>query len=108
MTQPEKHIENSILEFLALHNIFAFKVKSQGTFDQAKGQFRRPSRYYKKGVADILGIFNGKFLAIEVKSAKGRLSPVQKLFLEQVHANGGMAFVARSIDDVATELAIRC
>lgn len=98
--QGEKQIENSILEWLAWNNIFSFKVKSQGTWDEKEKKFRKPSRYYKKGTADILGIYKGKFLAIEVKSASGRLSEHQKIFLNQVKENGGIAIVARSIDDV--------
>ena len=72
--QREKLIENGILEYLAMRNIFAFKVKSQGTWDEKTKSFRRPSKYYKIGVSDILGIYKGKPLAIEVKSEKGRLS----------------------------------
>lgn len=57
-----------------------------------------------KGVADILGIYQGKPLAIEVKSKKGRLSEFQKTFLIRFHAQGGIAIVARSVDDVENRL----
>lgn len=96
----EKMVENEILSWLAIRNIFAFKIKSQGTFDQEIGKFRRPSKYYKRGTADILGIFKGKPLAIEVKSEKGRLSVHQKIFLSEFEKHGGIAIVARSIGDV--------
>lgn len=101
MKLSEKQIENSILEYLAMRNIYAFKVKSQGTYDVKEGRFRKPSRYYKRGTADILGVLpGGRFLAIEVKSKTGRLSMHQKMFIEAVNAYGGLGFVARSIEDV--------
>lgn len=98
--QPERIIQNGILEWLALHDIFAFVVKSTGTWDAKEGTFRRPSKYFKRGTADILGIFRNRFLAIEVKSKTGKLSIHQKIFLQQVKDNGGIAIVARSVDDV--------
>ena len=39
----------------------------------------------EKGIADILGIYNGKFLAIEIKTARGRVSPEQQRFLANVN-----------------------
>lgn len=98
--QKEKVIENAILEYLAHRDILAFKIKSQGTFDPTLKKFRRPSKYYKRGVADILGIYKQMPLAIEVKSEKGRLSIHQKMFLQEFKSYGGIAIVARSVEDV--------
>lgn len=54
-----------------------------------------------RGIADILGILpGGRFLAIEVKTPRGRLTEHQERFLEQVRRHGGTALVARSVDDV--------
>lgn len=56
------------------------------------------------GIADILGIYEGKFLAIEVK--RPGLSPTEKQskFLDAVNRAGGIGFVAHSVDDVVREL----
>lgn len=96
----EKLIENEILEWLAWNDIFAFKVKSQGTFDPTTNRFRKPSKYYKRGTADILGIYKKRPLAIEVKSETGRLSIHQKIFLQEFQNHGGISIVARSPEDV--------
>jgi hypothetical protein len=57
------------------------------------------------GVSDILGLLpNGRFLAIEVKSATGRASEYQKKFIENVIKNNGVAFIAKSIDEVEEQL----
>jgi hypothetical protein len=41
------------------------------------------------------------FTSIEVKSASGRLRPEQRQWLEAVQAAGGIAGVARSVEDAA-------
>ncbi len=102
----EKQIENHILAWLKFKGIFTFKIKSMGTFDEKLGRFRAPSPWYRKGVADILGIYKGKFIAIEVKSAKGRLSPFQEIFLKDVTNEGGIAILARSVEDLEAQMKI--
>lgn len=59
------------------------------------------------GVPDILGIWQGRMLGIEVKAPKGRLSESQHRFIDSINREGGLAFVARSIDDVIDGLDIR-
>jgi hypothetical protein len=55
----------------------------------------------KKGSADILGCLpDGKFLAVETKSPRGRLSPEQSAFLEKIRGMGGLAIVARSFREL--------
>jgi len=53
-----------------------------------------------KGKADILGVYKGRFLAIEVKRPSGKLSVDQYEFITAINNAGGLAFVATSIDDV--------
>jgi penicillin-binding protein-related factor A (putative recombinase) len=101
----EKQIQDSIMRYLALNfrsTGFFWVNKTQGTFDPVKKVFRSGTTY--KGISDILGILYGKFIAIEVKSATGRLRPEQKAFLEKINRMGGIAFEARSIDDVDARL----
>lgn len=53
-----------------------------------------------KGSADLVGIFEGRFLAIEVKKPEGRLRKEQRQFLDIIRKNGGIAGVARYPSDV--------
>lgn len=78
----------------------AWKNENVGVFDAAKGIYRRLSPHRMKGISDILGIYRGRMLCIEVKSATGRLSPEQKDFLERMDALGAIAFMARSLEEV--------
>jgi hypothetical protein len=48
---------------------------------------------------DMVGQQVAVFTSIEVKSATGRLRPEQRQWLEAVQAAGGIAGVARSVED---------
>lgn len=103
----EKIVENDILRFLNMSGIFCWKNQSVGVYDPVKRVYRRSNnKFHINGTSDILGIFKGKPLAIEVKSSVGRATEEQKAFIEQFNLNGGIAFVARSVDDVRRELSI--
>jgi len=72
-----------------------------GTFDPIKKVYRsNAGPFNEKGTSDIIGIWRGKMLCIEVKSQTGRIRPEQKLFLEAMQSLGAIAFVARSLQDV--------
>lgn len=55
------------------------------------------------GMADIIGVWKGTALAIEVK-AKTKTSEGQKEFLELWARSGGIAIVAHSLNDVISAL----
>ncbi len=57
------------------------------------------------GGSDLIGYSrDGRFLAIETKSKRGRLSDEQKNFIQQVSAAGGIAFMSRSVEDALETL----
>jgi hypothetical protein len=109
----EKDIERGILHYLStLSHIKVWKQNSIGVFDAKTGRYRLPhSPYIIRGVSDVIGIINyglcngqncGRFLAVEIKTPKrkGNVSDDQKQFIKMITSNGGLAFVATSIDDV--------
>jgi hypothetical protein len=100
---PEKQIENEILNWLSSQGIFAWKNQSVGIYNPVRKSFmRRTNPHHIKGVSDILGILkDGRLLAIEVKAKYGKPSPEQILFIEKIKKNGGIAFIARSIQEVS-------
>lgn len=98
----EKEIQATILQYLQARKIFCWKEHSGGV-PMDGGKFFMPIGL--KGKADILGILpGGRFLAIEVKRRSGVLSQDQKYFLDRVSQEGGVAFVAYSLDDVIEKL----
>jgi len=104
---PEGVIKLNVARILAKSqavfgvNVFFWYNASTGVWDRRTGAFRRnTSPYAILGVADILGVLeDGTFLAIEVKSAKGRLSEHQKKFLKRITDMRGIALVVYSSSD---------
>lgn len=58
------------------------------------------------GASDLLGILapTGRLVALEVKAARGRVSPDQQMFLDLVRRMGGFAAVVRSVDDARSAI----
>lgn len=98
---PEGRVRNEVCSFLRAKGVFFFIHDSVGVYDARRGIFRAShSPYRRRGVTDLLGIYHGVPLAIELKSATGRLSSHQKEFLTDWKLAGGLGFVARGITDV--------
>lgn len=95
----------AVLKVLRQHPAIAWvERQNSGAYKDGK----RFIRYGWPGCADILGqLQDGRFLAVEVKAPAGRLRPEQAAFLELVLQHGGVAFVARSLDDINTNLALQ-
>lgn len=51
------------------------------------------------GGADLIGLWNGRFIAIEIKTETGRQSEDQRRFQELVTAKGGEYVILRSVED---------
>lgn len=49
------------------------------------------------GSADLVGLYRGRFVAVEVKSAIGRQSPAQRTWQETVERAGGLYVLARDV-----------
>ena len=60
----------------------------------------------EKGLGDIVGTFRGKFLSIEVKTPTGKLREEQKNFIARVNNMGGIAFSAKTLEDVIKVLGV--
>jgi penicillin-binding protein-related factor A (putative recombinase) len=105
----EKEIETSILQYLEfVPNCYAWKNQSIAVFDPRKKTFRKAaSKFLINGVSDILGTYQGKFLAIEVKRPSNKKrNEDQDHFIKNINDRGGIAFYATSIDDVKKGLGL--
>jgi len=72
-----------------------------GTYDPVRGCYRaNHSKFSEKGSSDILGIWDGRMLCIEVKSRRGTLRPEQREFLETMGKLGAITILARCLEDV--------
>jgi hypothetical protein len=90
----EKDITHQIRSVLKTFGIFHYK--NHGGLGSAPG------------LPDITGCLkDGRGFWIEVKTDKGRLSPHQERFIANINDAGGLAFVARSVDDVIEKLDLK-
>jgi hypothetical protein len=51
------------------------------------------------GGADLIGLWNGRFTAVEIKTPVGRQSPDQRKFQHLVESKGGEYVILRSVED---------
>ena len=58
------------------------------------------SPFQKKGISDILGVYRGRFIGLEVKKdEKGEATELQKDFLRKVRRAGGVARLIHSVEE---------
>jgi len=88
----EADITRNVRKLLNYHGIFHSKIW-QGMMSA-------------KGISDIIGCYKGRYFAIEVKRPGGKPTSFQEKFLENVKRAGGIAIVARSVDDVIRGLGL--
>jgi len=98
MKTPESAVLRACLQYLRLRRHLVSRINN-GAFLSARGGFVRCTD--TPGIPDILGItFDGKPLAVECKSEKGKLSKAQEIYKAAWIARGGVYVVARSVEDL--------
>lgn len=55
----------------------------------------------RAGVHDLVLIWRGRFIGIEIKALKGRVSPEQKRWHAEVEAAGGESIVIRDVAELS-------
>jgi hypothetical protein len=106
MTLPERTIQAQILQYLGYRGIKAFRINA-GMVPMGEGRNKRLIHLAPKGFSDIVAVLpGGRACFIEVKTAKGKTTPFQDIFLNDMREQGALAFVARSTEDVERELEV--
>jgi Holliday junction resolvase len=78
---PEKKVKAAVRKVLDRLGIYHFMPPGMGLG--------------RSGIPDIIGCYNGRFIAIECKAGKGQLTALQARELGSIKAAGGFIFVAR-------------
>lgn len=76
---PEKKFETKVKKYLKSKG--AYIVKHHGGY------------YSARGVPDLLVCYRGLFIALELKSEKGKLSELQRYNIREISKAGGIATV---------------
>ncbi len=72
---PEGKVKKRVTEVLKKHKVWYFSPANNG--------------FGKSGIPDIIAIVDGHFLGIEVKSATGKPTELQKICGKQIEDAGG-------------------
>lgn len=81
---PEGKIQAEIIKYLKENKIWHFRYNANVTY----------------GMPDILAIYNGYFVGIEVKTENGIATTLQERMKESIEEAGGYYIFATSVDDV--------
>lgn len=98
----ESDILKVILEYLALRPGKYWRQNTGAVFSTYKGK-KRIIRFGRPGAADITGVRNGKRVEIEVKRPGEVQRDDQRAFEAMIKAEGGIYFVAKSVEDVQAQ-----
>ena len=85
---PEGKVKRKVVEVLKKHELWYFFPASNG--------------FGKSGIPDIIAIVDGHFVGIEVKSATGKPTELQKICGRQIEEAGGTWLVVSN--DVTLEV----
>ena len=99
MSTAENEIKRSALQYLELLNIPATKHQS--------GKIRIGNRIIDmgdEGWPDIIAVFCGRFLGIEVKTDEGKLSKSQMHRKREIERCGGIYLVVHSVNDMIDKI----
>lgn len=100
----EKFIQKAILDYLRVRGFLCKRNNAGMSYGEHKGK-KWAIKIGESGWPDIEGVVKdgenkGKYFGIEVKSRTGILSENQLRIGGEITRNGGIWFVARSVDDV--------
>ena len=105
--RPERQIQRAIMDYLGVRGIFCWPMNRE------RAGRARASHIGVKGISDIIGIVTpmatrlgtpGRLVAVEVKRPGEEPTIHQEGFLGVIRLAGGLAFVARSVQDVERAL----
>lgn len=86
MTTAEGLLKTRIRKFFTANGIFWSSIQG--------GPGSKP------GDPDLIACIKGHFVGIEVKTAGGRQSPIQKKREEEINASGGRYVVVRKMEEI--------
>ena len=90
--QTEHELQTAIIALIRKRGGVATRVNSGNIVNSIRGA--------SKGTADIIACYRGRYLAIEVKSSKGKPTIEQLVFGDNVRMAGGVFFVTWNLETV--------
>jgi hypothetical protein len=101
MKTPEGAVVKVCLDYLKLRGAYVWRNNTGALRDKKN----RPVFFGRVGSSDIIGLLpGGRFIAVECKAPGGHPGEHQIEFLNQVEKMGGLAVIARSVEDLEKSL----
>lgn len=98
--ETESGVLNAVCQFLSVHGIFHWR-NNTGAY-RIKNRF---IRYGFPGSSDIAGVCpDGRALYVECKKPGGRLSPLQREFLDKINGLGAVGITADGVESLEKQL----
>lgn len=110
----EKQLQDLMIQWLNIHpNVFVWKQNQGKTIREytlKTGPFRGTTKTHAfraagvDGISDIIGMIEGRFVAIEVKLPGNKPRPDQLEFLDNVKRAGGVGLWVKSFSELYDSL----
>jgi hypothetical protein len=100
--RPEDAIVNAIrVELGATPGLILWRngVGFSEVWDETRGTTRKQRFGLERGSADLIGVYFGRFLALEVKQPGAKATAEQLAWLAKVHGVGGFGCVVHSVEE---------
>ncbi len=95
--ETANQITRNIIRIANLQNkCVAYRVNNVGVWDAAKQIHRKGNT--EKGLPDVVMIYKGRFVGIEVKAGRDKMSEDQEKRRFEIERAGGVYFECRSTD----------
>lgn len=101
--QPERRLHRQVADYLDLalpQSAFWWPTPNASKRTPAQAANMKRAKEFRAGVPDIMICHKGRLICVELKAAKGRLSPAQVETHERLTLSGAVVCVCRSLDDV--------
>jgi len=91
-------LTDAVIKYIKLHGGVAYRINTVGVYDEKLGGLRNSGM--KKGLPDVIGIYKGRFLGVEIKVGKDRQSDHQKDREVEINQAGGVYLIAKTFDQI--------
>ena len=96
----ESDLQKSVIQYLTIKHIFHYRQNSGAIVTERKGK----KGFYRftsmNGLPDIVCVYRGQYVGLEMKSNKGKLSENQIMFREKLEQAGGKYIEVRDLDTI--------
>ena len=106
MKRPEEAINRAVVSHLAVRSmpgVFYFHAPNGGGRSKAEGGIFK-ALGVRAGVPDIIIFYRSQIFGLEIKAAKGRVTPIQRQTLNDMEVAGARTAIVNSIDEALVTL----